>query len=350
MKWAALGEAMGPGFVFGILRGLAFFSASSFLTSATSIKMQASSNNLDAMSRSQATAIPSSALFQLQSRNSSTAVPKRSRVLCWIPSKSEEGVAIETIFATWASHCDELVFISKKANPARNVVAADVPPLDPEQLWNIVTVGWRYAYSRINEFDWFVKLDDDTYFICDNFKVVVRELNPNDPHYLGHTSYHHDVPFNLGAGHAISRGTLAILGLHLPGPDRSKDKPGYTCSRARTWAEDLQLRRCLDTSGVGKVTDSKDKQHRETFLSWHLTDNFISVRRNDSTSWFWKNKPKNTGHGTNCCSTRPVLWHNLKVIDRSVRSMFEYEYWFYKTGVDPLDSPVPGLDTRYQSA
>jgi len=78
-------------------------------------------------------------------------------------------------------------------------------------------------------------------------------------------------------------------------------------------------------SGVGNVTDSRDGRHRETFLSFHIVDNFITVRRNDSHSWFWKGKPKSVGHGMSCCSSRPVLWHNLKVEDRSVRMMFELE-------------------------
>jgi len=166
------------------------------------------------------------------------AAKRKGRVLCWIPSKGEKGEAVDAVFNTWAKHCDELVFTSSVANAARNVVALDLPPLGAARsLWNIVAVGWRYVYSRMDEFDWFVKCDDDTYFNCDNFKSVVRDLNPSDPHYLGHTSYHLPLPFNLGAGHAISRGTLAALGPRLAPADPKDDIPGFHCPRKISWAE-----------------------------------------------------------------------------------------------------------------
>jgi len=261
-----------------------------------------------------------------------------NRVLCWIPSKDSQGTAIEAVFSTWARHCDEIVFTSSTANPSRNVVALELPPLGPQRsLWNIVVCGWRYVLTRIDEFDWFVKLDDDTYFSADNFRHRVRNLDPEQPHYLGHTSHHLDYPFNLGAGHAISRGTLRIVGPRFPSdPDPTKDIVGFHCPRKITWAEDWQMGKCLTLAGVGKVTNSRDAQNRETFMSWLLSDNFITVRRNDSTSWFWRGKPRYVGHGMNCCSSRPILWHNLKVSDGAVKGMFELEYWLYEAYVDPL--------------
>jgi hypothetical protein len=142
--------------------------------------------------------------------------------------------------------------------------------------------------TRLEKFDWFVKLDDDTYFSADNFKHVVRNLDPEAPAYLGHTSYHLDYPFNLGAGHAISRGTLRVLGPRLPGPDEAQDRKDFHCDRKLTWAEDWQFAKCLKKAGVATVVDSRDSLHRETFMAWLVSDNFLAVRRPDSNSWFWR--------------------------------------------------------------
>ena len=150
-------------------------------------------------------------------------------------------------------------------------------------------------------------------------------------------------PFNLGAGHAISRGTLRAVGPRLPGNDDARNVPGYHCPRTVTWAEDWEMGRCLNMSGVGAVTDSRDARGRETFMAFLPKDNFMAIPTWNATynntvarNWFWKHKPVHVGNGTRCCSTRPVLWHNLKVKDRSVRVMYEVEYWLYGAAVDPV--------------
>jgi len=131
--------------------------------------------------------------------------PVRARVLCWIPSKDAHGEALEAVWTTWAAHCDKLIFTSAQANKSRNVVALQLPPLGTERgLWNIVVPGWRHIYKHVDEFDWFVKADDDTYFSGDNFKHLVRSLDPDAPHYLGHTAVRvHRSVFedNADAGH-----------------------------------------------------------------------------------------------------------------------------------------------------
>jgi hypothetical protein len=285
----------------------------------------------------------------LPSRSPSVAfttspAPPHPRVLCWIPSKDSLGPAIDAILATWGRHCDEIIFTSATANPSRNVVKIDnLPPLGPNRsLWNIVTAGWRYVYeTRLDQFAWFVKIDDDSYFSADNFRHLVKNLDPyNEPHYLGHTSYHLAAPFNLGAGHAISQYTLRKVG---PRFARNPEKwaMGYHCEPKATWAEDWQFGKCLQLANVGNVTLSQDALHRETFMAWLLRDNFITVRRNDSESWFWKRKPANLGHGMQCCSSRPILWHNFKISEGLLSGMFELEYYLYEVGVDP-ETPMWG--------
>ena len=37
----------------------------------------------------------------------------------------------------------------------------------------------------INDVDWFLKADDDTYVIMENLRYFLSKLNPSDPHFLG---------------------------------------------------------------------------------------------------------------------------------------------------------------------
>jgi len=233
-----------------------------------------------------------------------------------------------------------LLFTSSEANPRRGVIKLQLPSLAQGGLWNIIHPGWRELHEKyLEDYQWFVKIDDDAYFNAHNFKFVVRSLDYRAPHYLGHTQ-HHLYPrlFNLGAGHAISQGTLRTLGPHLPSADPSQDKPGFTCSRRHTWAEDVEFSHCLATAHVDKVTSSRDALQRESFVAFTPRDALVTVRRPDSVSWFWKNKPKGLGSGATCCSPRPVLFHGLKVSQGQAAHMRWIDFFISHCQVDPLSA------------
>ena len=147
---------------------------------------------------------------------------KEPRVLCWVPTRKASGDVIEDIWTTWAKSCDKVVFTSVEANPEYNVVHVQYPT--DKNLWNIIHPAWTYVEEHLlNDYDWFVKLDDDSYFCGENFKYMVKDLDPDGNWYLGHTVIYSarrvDDPqaeFNLGAGHALSRGSLRDLGPFLP--------------------------------------------------------------------------------------------------------------------------------------
>ena len=271
----------------------------------------------------------------------SREVEKKIRILCWIPSRESRGRLIDRIHETWAKTCDLLIFSSKAANPEKNVIKVEYP-LD-QNLWNMVHPAWTYLEENyLDKYDWFIKLDDDTYFVGDNFKSLVQNRNPDDHYYLGHTAYEVSksvtdpkAPFNLGAGHALSRGSLRRLGPFLPNSNKTLPE-GHTrkCDRWVSWAEDVKLSDCLWIAGIGGPTNSKDTTGRENFMSFPPQDNFVTVRRPDSKSWFWRGKPMETGSGARCCSSRPILWHGLK--DDWTGCFYYLHYFLFNVMVDPV--------------
>jgi hypothetical protein len=49
------------------------------------------------------------------------------------------------------------------------------------------TMAFLYAYQHhIDEFDWFIKADDDTYLIIDNLRAFLNEQNASEPVTFGY--------------------------------------------------------------------------------------------------------------------------------------------------------------------
>lgn len=77
-----------------------------------------------------------------------------------------------------------------------------------------------YMYAeRVFHYDpWLCRLDTDTYFVPRNFHRLVRDLDPDDKHYLGNRMYFHKnmapgVIFAFGGGGVcLSRGAVSALG------------------------------------------------------------------------------------------------------------------------------------------
>lgn len=219
----------------------------------------------------------------------------KTRVLCWVPVRDGQSEEVKLIRSSWGSHCDLLVFTSSVSYEPHNVIGLPNLPKIGRDLWNIVHPGWQYlADTFLNDFDWFVKVDDDSYFSTHNFKYMVRNYNSSDLHYLGHTQYHHGPRnlFNLGAGYAVSRETLRRASPYFPNrPENFKEK----CHPTDTWAEDAQFAHCLRQANVGNPTNSRDSKSRETFNLFPPVDTLTLVRRPDSSSWVWNSKPKEVG-------------------------------------------------------
>ncbi|XP_053609624.1 glycoprotein-N-acetylgalactosamine 3-beta-galactosyltransferase 1-like [Plodia interpunctella] len=240
------------------------------------------------------------------------AIAKRVRVLCWImthpPNHMTKAIHIKE---TWGKRCDILLFISTEEDPRLPTLKLNVTE-GRMYLWGKVKAAFQHIYENyIDEAEWFLKADDDTYVIVENLKHFLYDYNTNDPIYFGckyKTNYTKDGYASGGAGYVLSKEAVSRFVNYGLKNDLCVKSMG---------SEDVDMSRCLSKVEV-KILDSRDAYQRARFLPFR--PNFhIQVQM--FHFWYWDRiyYPPNTGR--DCCSEYTISFH---YIDNNMMYMLEY--------------------------
>jgi hypothetical protein len=121
------------------------------------------------------------------------------RILCLILTSPKNFLSrTRAINETWAPRCTRYYFVTehdpKTLSPEELTFTKQVPiaPIKNitagyEHLTQKSTLAFLFAYENyFNDFDWFVKADDDTYLFVDHLKTFLSEQNPLEPVTFGY--------------------------------------------------------------------------------------------------------------------------------------------------------------------
>ena len=176
------------------------------------------------------------------------------RVLCWVMTGPQNHRSkARVVKATWGRRCDHLVFMSSQADQELPAVGLNVKE-GRDNLWAKTKQAHRYLYQNyMDQADWFLKADDDTYVVVENLRYMLQPHNHSEPVYFGckFKPYVKQGYMSGGAGYVLSKEALrrfATRGL--------KDKTGITCRTDDGGAEDLEMGKCMEGLGV-KAGDSR---------------------------------------------------------------------------------------------
>ena len=241
---------------------------------------------------------------------------QRIRVLCWVMTSPktlhEKG---KPIMETWAKRCNIFLFMSSQEDPefSPDVVGLDVGE-GRDKLWHKTRAAWQYVFDHhIDDADWFIKVDDDTYLIVENLRHLLSKYQPDEPHYFGRHFKTYGGYCSGGAGYVFSRQTLRVFAELL--------KDTSLCPKD-SWAEDLEVGRCLAKKGI-HPGDSRDSLGRKTFHPFppehHLIPGFVP-----KDFWIYSYDFHPYKDGPDCCSDHSITFHYI-----SPKMMYQLEYFVY---------------------
>ena len=239
---------------------------------------------------------------------------QRIRILCWVMT-SPDNLLIKgkPVKETWGKRCNVLLFMSSKDDPSFPAIGLEVRE-GRDQLWRKTRAAWDYVYEHhLDDADWFIKADDDTFVIIENLRHLVSSLDPEQPYYLGRHFKTFSGYNSGGAGYVFSKETLR----------RFKTALGDTSLCAeQSFAEDVEVGKCLRAVGV-KPAYTRDNSGRETFMplppEHHLIPGYLPK---DFWLWNYDNNPYK--EGPDCCSDHAVTFHYI-----NPNMMYVMEYMVY---------------------
>ncbi len=239
---------------------------------------------------------------------------KEVRILCWILTSPKtihtKGKAVKE---TWGKRCNKLIFMSSENDPSYPAINLNVTE-SRENLWDKTRAAFKYVYQHhLNDADWFVKADDDSFVIVENLRYFLSKYNPNKPHFFGRWF----TPFggynSGGAGYVLSRKSVREF-------MRAMNNP-WKCP-TKYFAEDVAMGNCLAIYDI-HPGDTRDSLGRETFHPYALEYHFIPgyIGKDD---WLHSYDKFPLQVGPNCCSDHSMTFHYV-----DINNMYVYDYFIH---------------------
>ncbi|VDN96959.1 unnamed protein product [Rodentolepis nana] len=233
-------------------------------------------------------------------------------------NKMSKAIPVKT---TWARRFDGYIFVSSEDDKDLPSISA-VETEGRQHLWEKTRHGFIHAYhTEIDNYEYFMKADDDTFVIVENLRYLLAEKNPDEPFLMGRRfkTFVKQGYTSGGAGYVLSRAALRLIAEGM-----IKETKG--CMK-RYGAEDVNLGECAEAVGV-KLLDSLDEHQQEVFHPFPPAT-MLNKARMDKISWIHSYNFFPVKTGLDCCSDHTVSFHYISPFEMYVLEFLVYHVYPY---------------------
>ncbi|XP_037031365.1 glycoprotein-N-acetylgalactosamine 3-beta-galactosyltransferase 1 [Bradysia coprophila] len=255
------------------------------------------------------------------------------KILCWIMTNpSNHQKKAKHVLKTWGSRCNKLLFMSSAKDAEINAIPLPVKE-GRNNLWAKTKESFKYIYdNHLNDYDWFLKADDDTYVIVENLRYMLYPYAAETPIYFGcrFKPFVKQGYMSGGAGYVLSREAVRRF-VEVAIPDKKK------CRQDDDGAEDVEIGKCLEKVHV-IAGDSRDSAGRGRFFPF-LPEHHLIPGHVNNDFWYWKYIYYKTDEGLDCCSDNAISFHYV-----SPNQMYVLDYLIYHLrpyGIVGHPQPLP---------
>ncbi|XP_067650006.1 glycoprotein-N-acetylgalactosamine 3-beta-galactosyltransferase 1-like [Haliotis asinina] len=241
------------------------------------------------------------------------AVLNRTRILCWVMIRDSNNIKARALRATWGKRCDKLLFFGVDDEFS----AIDLRTQEGKRYLAAKTfTSLKYIHKyHINDAEWFLKADDDTYIVMENLKYFLSDENPESPVYFGEFFNPFDTKYlrynSGGAGYVLSKEALRRFGELSLLRSVCSDPMG---------PEDKEIGYCLRHLGVA-IGETRDRMGKSRFHYDRADLHAVG----DAKQWYRDFMGDRYRQGTDTMSVYPISFHYLQHYD-----IYMLDFLFYR--------------------
>uniref|UniRef100_A0AC34GEE5 N-acetylgalactosaminide beta-1,3-galactosyltransferase n=1 Tax=Panagrolaimus sp. ES5 TaxID=591445 RepID=A0AC34GEE5_9BILA len=154
--------------------------------------------------------------------------------------------------------------------------------------------------NEIDNFDYFLRADDDSFYIMENLRFFLLSYNKSDPLYIG-ARFKFGVPNGYMSGGSGVILTKAAIKRLVPNFGNAS-----ICPQATSDNDDLELGICVQNLNITSV-DTRDNQGRHRMFPWGPGDHLMKGLEPRHFDYLYY--PYNQNQKFDCCANNIISFH-----------------------------------------